>query len=36
MKKSFPQLEIGIEVPGKFLIKQYTDPKIPCEYLYVN
>ena len=33
MKTSFPQLEIGIEVSGKFLIDQFTAPVIPCEYL---
>ncbi|XP_029346528.1 uncharacterized protein LOC100158692 isoform X2 [Acyrthosiphon pisum] len=29
MKTSFPQLEIGIEVSGKFLIDQFTAPVIP-------
>ncbi|CAI6353041.1 unnamed protein product [Macrosiphum euphorbiae] len=29
MKTSFPELEIGIEVSGMFLIEQFTDPKLP-------
>ncbi|XP_060860287.1 uncharacterized protein LOC132937481 [Metopolophium dirhodum] len=29
MKTSFPQLEIGIEVSGKFLVDQFTAPVIP-------
>ncbi|XP_060859529.1 uncharacterized protein LOC132936780 isoform X2 [Metopolophium dirhodum] len=33
MKTSFPQLEIGIEVSGKFLIDQFTAPEIP---FYLN
>jgi len=32
MKTSFPQLEIGIQVSGRFLIDQFTTPTIPCEY----
>jgi len=33
MKMSFPELEIGIEVSGRFLIDQFTAPWLPCEYL---
>jgi len=33
MKESFPDLIIALDLTGRFLIDQYTDPKTKCKYL---